>query len=269
MSVAPAGRNFRDFALAALFVISCTALTAHAGYRPFTFSYDTYPMPKGSFEFEQWVTYKTHTNEEPGFSQFDFREEIEYGLADNFRLGVYVPNWRYENSDAHRGMRFDSVGVEGILLVSNPVTDAVGFGLYGEINVGEHEIEFENKLLLQKDIGDWTLAYNFIVETEVEGIGTEDADNEVDGVLGHTFGVSYGFAPSWRVGAEAIVESVYENWSHYEGTTVYAGPNLSYAGGKIGSTEASWWITVTPVIQLTDEDDEPDYQVRMIAALEF
>jgi hypothetical protein len=260
---------FRVSLLAVFFTVALAPLAARAGYRPFTFNYDTYPMAKGSFEFEQWVTYKTHTDEEPGFTQIDFREEIEMGLADNFRLGLYLPKWRYDDNDAHRGTKFDTVAVEGILLLSNPATDPFGFGLYGEINVGEHELEFENKLLVQKDIGDWTLVYNFIVETEVEGIGQENAANEVEGVLGHTLGASYAVTPAWRVGAEFVVESVYENWNHYEGTTVYGGPNVSYAGGNIGNTNASWWATVTPVFQLTNKDDEPDYQVRMILGIEF
>src|SRR6266566_547449 len=45
---------------------------------------------------------------------------------------------------------------------------ADNFGLYGEINVGPHFAEFEQKLLVQKDIGPWSFAYNLVFETEIE-----------------------------------------------------------------------------------------------------
>jgi hypothetical protein len=165
-------------------------------------------------------------------------------------------------------VRFDTAGVEAIFLMSNPVKDAIGSGLYGEINVGEHEIEFEPKILLHKDIGQWTLAYNLILETEVEGIG-RDEESEVEGVLGHAMGASYSLSPAWRIGGEMTIESVYENWNHYEGTSVYAGPVVSYQGEQIGKTNWSWWATVTPAFQLSSQADQPDFKLRLIFGIIF
>ena len=65
------------------------------------------------------------------------------------------------------------------------MTDPVGVAIYGEIDISEHEAEFEGKLLLHKDVGPWTFAYNFILETEIEGIFSNQEANDVDGVLGH------------------------------------------------------------------------------------
>jgi hypothetical protein len=235
--------------------------------RPFTFTYDTYPEGAGNWEYEQWVTWRTHSRDDAHFNRVDFRHEFEIGITDNFDLSIYLPNWRYQDTADHAGTRFDSLGVEAIVYLANPVTDLVGIGLYQEVNVGEHEIEFEQKLLVHKDIGNWTLAYNLILETEIEGVFTSDAsaDVEVEGVLGHAFGASYAVGPggNFRAGAEAIVESVYSNWSHYQTTTVYAGPALSYSDGR------HWWVALTPAIQLTDVDDEADLMLRMVAGIEF
>jgi hypothetical protein len=256
--------------LAGLVALGCgfATLPVAASPRPFTFSYTTYPMAKGDFEYEQWATWQHHTAEDSGFDRLALRHEFEFGLADNFTLGLYLPNWSYEDSAEHAGSHFDSVGAEGILYLMNPVTDPIGLGLYSEINVGEEEIEFEYKLLLQKDVGDWSFVYNLVLETEVEGAFGAEGDNEVEGVLGHTIGINYSASPGFKIGGELVIESEYEDWSDYEGTVVYGGPVISYLGGKIGN-DVDWWITVTPMFQLTNHDDEPDFQLRTILGFEF
>ncbi len=272
----------RAAVVAAVALALSLAHTAAADPRPFTFVYDTYPEGKGNFEYEQYVTWSGHTSEDSDFNHVEFRHEFEMGVTDNFDLSFYVPTWFYEHDGSGGRTRFDTVGVEGIVYLSNPVTDAVGLGLYQEIDVGEHELEFETKLLVHKDVGNWTFAYNLILETELEGVfrsssssdggagggGADGAEpkggSETEGVLGHSFGASYNVgAGGWRVGAEAQIESVYANWSRYEDTTVYAGPVISWSNGK------NFYVTVTPAFQLTDVADEGDFKLRMIAGFEF
>lgn len=247
-------------------LILCLAFVsvAAADPRPFTFVYDTYPVGNGAWEFEQWVTYSAHTDNEPDYDRFDFREEIEFGLADNFDLAFYLPSWRYEDSDHRTGTKFDSIDVEAIVYLSSPRIDPLGVALYMEVGVGEHELKFEPKLLIQKDIGPWIIAYNFVAETEIEGVGDEDAENEVEGEIENLLGISYSIDEKWFVGGELIVASEFEDWEEYENTTVYAGPVISYQGAE------HWWFTVTPTVLLTQEDeDEPDFQVRAIVGLSF
>jgi hypothetical protein len=165
-------------------------------------------------------------------------------------------------------VQFDSVAVEGIWILSNPVTDVLGFALYGEVAVGDRDVELENRLIVHKDLGNWTVAYNLIAETEWEDLISEGEDH-VEGVLAHTFGASYGITPAVGVGAELIVESVFPEWSEHEHTTVYLGPVLSYQGRELPGTKWTWWATVTPVMQLTDVEDEPDFQVRIIFGIIF
>ena len=236
--------------------------SASATERYFTYTYEPETMPQGLCEYEQWVTYRTHTANDHSFTSIDFRHEFEMGITDNFDLRVYLPSWRYEDTDEHAGTRFGSIDVEGVAYLSNPVTDRVGLALYNEVRVGEDELAFEHKLLVQKDIGKWILLYNLVLETEIEGVFNGGEENEVKGVLGHTMGVGYAVAPGWFLGAEGVVESVFEDWSDYKHTTVYAGPVLSYQADR-------WWATVTPVYQLSDVEDESDFQLRLIFGLTF
>jgi hypothetical protein len=254
--------RFRVFAFAAAMIASASIATADP--RPFTFSNDTYPMGKGDWEIEHWTTWSHHKDEDTGFNRIDFREEFEFGLADNFDLAVYLPTWRYEDAADDDGVEFRSVDVEGIVYFSNPVEDFLGIGLYNEVKIGEDFLGFETKVLLQKDVGNWIFLYNLVLETEVEGIlRNSEEENEVEGELAHTFGVAYGVTPGIFVGAEAVVESVYEDWSDYEGTNVYAGPVVSFQ--NLGN----FWVTITPTFQLTDEEGEPDFRLRLIAGYQF
>jgi len=76
---------------------------AVADPRPFTLSTDTYSIGKGLAEYEQYVTWRHHTSDNPSYNRFDFRQEIEFGLADNFDMAVYVGNWRYQDSTSFTG----------------------------------------------------------------------------------------------------------------------------------------------------------------------
>jgi hypothetical protein len=260
-------RNCAIVVLLALF-----APFIQADPRPWTFTYDTYAEGKGNAEFEQWATWNTHKSSEHGYNLFQFREEIEYGLTDNFDISIYAPSWNYEDSKDRRGTHYDSVGVEGILYLSKP-SDLVGVALYSEINAGEagREFEFEEKLLLHKDIGRWSFAYNLVLETEIDREKNDEGEreNEVTGILGHTAAVAYSVNRNWRLGGELVIESSYEDWSRYQDTTAYAGPSINYTGNGIPGTKMNWWVTVTPAFQLSSVDDEPDFMVRMIAGLEF
>ena len=254
---------YRNRIVGALLVALFINAVASADPRPFTFSNDTNPMGKGDFEYEQWVTWRKHKEEETGYDRVDFRHEFEFGITDHFDLAVYLPSWSYEDSEEHSGTQFGSIDVEGIAYLSNPVTDPVGLGLYAEVKVGEDELEFENKLLVQKDVGKWVFLYNLILETEIEGTFDTGEENEIEGVLAHSFGATYAVSPGWFLGAEAVIESAFDDWSEYEHTTVYAGPAVSFQGHD------RLWATVTPMYQLTDTESEPDFQLRLIVGVQF
>src|SRR4026209_2703202 len=68
-----------------------------AGQRRFTYLYETVTAPKGSLEFENWVTWK-HRDDPRGedFDQFEFRHEFELGVTDHLQLGFYVADWWYD-----------------------------------------------------------------------------------------------------------------------------------------------------------------------------
>lgn len=247
-------------------ILTCTialamaALPADADNRKFTYSYETTTMPAGHAEYEQWVTWKTHKENDTDFDRFDIRHEIEFGITDQFQLAIYVSDWRYEDGSSVSNNKADwrNVAVEAIYSLSDPTADAFGSAVYGEVKYGDELFVLETKLLLQKNIGQWVFAYNGTVEAEWEG---EDL-NDDKGEFANTVGVSYQFSPKLSLGAELLHEIEYDGWSNWGDDVVYAGPVVS-------KSSDSWWFAVTPMFQLTDHAAEPDFQTRLIIGIDF
>ncbi len=232
--------------------LTLTAADVRAGGRRFTYTYEAPTMPKGTWEYEQWVTWKTNKESTPGYDRFDFRHEFEYGVTDRFQLALYVADWRYDQHK-HKG-DFRDVALEAIYNLTNPVTDPLGVSLYGEIGLGDEKFKLEGKLILEKDFGPIVLAYNAILEAEWEGHHFDEDKGEIE----QTLGISYQFSPRFMVGAELLHEFAMPDWGGVKGKGVrYAGPNVSYQAER-------WWATLTPLIQVSDVDDEPDFQMRLI-----
>jgi hypothetical protein len=254
-------KRMKSLVAAAIALLGTTL--ACADPRPFTFTYDAYPIGKGGVEYEQWVTFNTHKASEHGFGEWEILHELEYGLADDLDVEFYFLRWKYEDSNEETGTKYDGGAVEFIYTILNPAKDHWGLAVYAEFAAAENELEFEQKLIVQKDVGKWIFAYNLILETEIQGVFDSQKENEVEGVLGHAFGITTAVGRQWFVGGELSVESVFSDWSNYENTTAYLGPTISYQGGK------HWWATITPAYQITGEYDEPDWKIRLITGWEF
>lgn len=245
-----------DYVIAVL-CLSAVAVNTHAGARRFTYIYEALTMPKGAWEYEQWVTWKTAKETDRGFDRFDFRHEFEWGITDNFQLALYVADWRFEDKRGKRQGDFRDTAVEAIYNLTNPVTDPIGVSLYGEIQLGDEKFELEGKLILEKDFGPLVLAYNLVLEAEWEGHHFDEDKGKLEQVLG----ISYQFSPKFTLGAELLHEWGIPDWQGIRGKGVfYVGPNFSYRAEK-------WWATLTPLFQVSDVADEPDFQMRLLVGI--
>src|SRR5579859_1834058 len=66
-----------------------------ADERRFTYTYEPEVMPAGGMEFEQWVTLRTQRTsggevKQGNYNLWEFREELEYGLTDNYSVSLCV-----------------------------------------------------------------------------------------------------------------------------------------------------------------------------------
>ncbi len=231
---------------------------AQAGDRRFVYNYDTETAPAGSWEYEQWVTWKHYTDKD----RLDVRHEVEYGITDRLQVGFYLADWRYENvKGTDSETDYQASGAEVIYQLTDPNKAVFGSAVYGEVLIGDEQVKLEPKLLLQKNFGPLIAVYNLVLEAEWEGEDLRNLDDK-GGVWENTFGLSYQINPSLFMGIEALHEQEFADWSDAGDHVVYAGPNLSCRQG-------AFFVTVAGLLQATDVDGEAEAQVRMIAGARF
>jgi len=231
---------------------------AGADERRFTYVHESTVHAPGEIAYEQFVTWKTDRADRPGFNRVDFRHEIEFGVVEDFQIGLYLPDWRIEWDDNDSSVRFRDVAVDGILALTDPNTDGLGSALYAEVKLGDELFVLEAKLLLQKNIDRVVIAWNGVAEAEWEGDGYDDDK----GVFGQTLGVSYEINPRWLIGAELVHEIEYAGWSDWGDHFVAIGPNVSHR-------REQFWITATALFQVSDMANESDFQLRTIIGFDF
>jgi hypothetical protein len=239
---------------------SVAAATARADERRFTYVYEATTLPKGDVELEQWLTWKTHKEEDHGFDRLEFRHEIELGLTDRLQASLYVADWHYADGSSVEddGVDYDDTAVELKYNFTDPVLDPIGLAAYGELKLGDELLELEGKFIAQKNAGPWAFAYNLSLEAEWEEHGYREREGEIS----QSFGASYEVSPRFLIGAEALHEVPLPDWHTGGDQTFYLGPNASYRAER-------WWLTGTALVQATDVEDEPDFQMRFLFGVSF
>jgi hypothetical protein len=207
------------------------AVSARADERLFTYTYEPETMPQGVFETEQWVTRRAGRNQTVGqdnFHRLQFREELEYGVTDNYTVSLYL-NTDYQHfKDPATGQRtshyrWNGISLENKYLVLNPADQLVGLTLYLEPTYDGENAELEQKIILGQRYGDWKWALNLTHATEW-GDDFRDKEGEVE----VSFGLARQLTPRWAVGLEVRDHNELPDYAKWENTAVYVGPVLSY-----------------------------------------
>lgn len=257
--------------LVAMPLLSCCILAiAHAALdtsavadtRRFTYLRDVNVHTPGSIEYEHWTTVKWDKPGAKGYWRLDFREELEFGITDNFQLAVYVADWRvkHDSNAAGTELQYRDTALELKWNLSDPTTDALGVGLYAETKFGPEKLAVEGKLLLQKNLDKLQLLYNLTVESEWE----EEHYVEAKGKVKNQFGASWQLSERFFAGAELLVNTTLPSWRSSDATTnVYLGPALSYHGD-------GWFIAATlEFLMNRDSSNSERYQFRTIVGFDF
>jgi hypothetical protein len=230
-----------------------SAASAFGGVRHFTFLYEAPTSAPGSFELENWVTW-SRTSDPARADELTFRHELEIGVTDRFQASIYFVDWSYSHEHGDSDLSYSDSALELIYNLTNPVIDPIGLSIYQEFKVGDRLFEWESKLIAQKNLGPFILAYNATLEAVWEGDELEEREGEFQQALG----ASYEIVPQLSVGLELLHEFVFPRWRDEEEIrNFFVGPNVSYRRGN-------WFVTVTALAQATDTTEEPDFQMRTI-----
>lgn len=231
---------------------------AQAGESNFGAIYTLDLQPKGTKELEQRMIWNSH-QEGGRYENFDLRTELEYGLTDDLQVAGYI-NSNYVNAkrndrfgetagsripesiDVSKGysdFRYESMSLEFIYRITNPINDFIGIGLYIEPTWGYDNKALETRLILHKYMLDDKLvvASNFVFEIERDEVAS-NSNPEKASHADFLLGASYRFAPKWSAGAEYRYHNDFSGYFYQESTqhAHFIGPNIHYATQQ-------WWAT--------------------------
>ena len=211
------------------------------------------------------------------FAAWDFREELEYGITDRATVAGYL-NFRSTHSEGVTGLadedgfEFEGISTELKYLVLNPNTKALGVLLYGEATYNGDEFELEEKLVLQRNLGEkWVTAFN--VTLEEEWAFTPAATDE-ELTLELTAGVAYKINSHWSVGIEGRNHREFTpglDFRNQEHSAWFVGPNVHYG-------RDNWWATLTVLPQVHGSpetrnglqlDHHEKIEVRLLVGVNF
>jgi len=242
-------------------LLTLTAPGAKADERRFTYTYEPETMPQGAAEFEQWVTLRTQRTSggdvhQQNYNLWDLREELEYGVSDNYSVSLYLNLSSESFRDTSRNpaqdvshFDFDGVSIENRYMVLNPATHSVGLTLYFEPRFSGSEAELEEKIILGQRVGEWKWAFNLSHVTEWRD-NLHTTEGEVEG----TFGLARDLNKHWSVGLEVRDHNEIPDYSYWQNTAVFVGPVVSYR-------EEKWWaaLTVMPQVYGGNFHGDPDH----------
>lgn len=233
---------------------------ATADERRFTYTYEPETLPQGAMEFEQWFTLRTQRTKEGdvkqgNYNRWEIREELEYGVTDNYSISLYLntshESYRDYNPDPPEDFskfKFDGVSLENRWLVLNPANHAVGVGLYLEPRYSGDEAEIEEKIILGQRHGNWKWALNLTHATEwTDNLHTTEGEVEA------SLGVARDLGKNWSLGLELRDHNELPDYKKWENTALFLGPVVSYRHEK-------WWaaLTVSPQIYGANLGENPD-----------
>lgn len=249
--------NYVILALAASLGLS----TVRANERLFGYTYEPETMPAGGWEVENWITSRLGRNSTVGqqrYQRWEFRQEFEYGVTDNYTVSLYVNSSQTSFKDSATGRRtsdfkFDGISLENRYLVLNPAEHAVGLALYLEPRFSGPEFELEQKIILGQRHGDWKWALNLTHATEWSG-----HFRETEGEVEVSLGVSRNLGKHWSVGIEARDHNELPEYERWENTALYLGPVINYHRGNWSAT-----LSVLPQIFGVNFGENPDRNTRL------
>ena len=213
----------------------CIVAGTRAQDRVFTYTYQSGVLNKGQKEIEVWSTLSGGRNN--FYKGLDHKLEFEIGLGGKLQTSFYL---NYGNSSAvveENGIQIlanstdYSFSNEWKLKLSDPVANRIGSALYFEYSLAPTETAFEGKLILDKQFGKFTNAFNLVGEYEIEHAFTPEgnklrSENTGKFTLELNYGLSCKVKDHFSVGLEAM------NQNQLSGSNLYF--YLAHFGLSVG-----------------------------------
>lgn len=211
-----------------------------ADHRSYVWTYEYQVLKAGEAEFEQYTTFSSpdiDSFKTMGSAELNF--ELEVGMNNRFDFAIY----QVFKQNAGNGLSYDGFKLRGRYKFFEKDEFFVNPLIYVEYkgNQSFSEHEFETKLVLGKDFGDFNISLNPYFEYAYEG-------KEWEFTPKYAAGLCYHISSLFSFGLEAAGEK----------SGNYLGPTISHGNQDL-------WITLGSLFKLGNVDTgKPEFQIRMI-----
>lgn len=254
--------NASNFILktAMITILLLSILNTQAQDRLFTYSYQSTVLNKGQRELESWHTLRT--GRQDYYTRYDHRTEYEIGLGNNLQTAFYMNLTSKTQTTIENSVK--SLSTENEIGFSNewklklldPVANPVGLALYGEIGISSNEYDLEGKIILDKKIGNVTMAANFVYEQEFAPVYLYDKflwENEKK--LECYLAIAYSLTPKLHFTIENAFKNVLME-NELAHSAIYSGLGFSYI-------QNNFWINFTTLPQLASFKGETSNNLNL------
>ncbi|HXX11474.1 MAG TPA: DUF6662 family protein [Burkholderiales bacterium] len=230
------------------------------------------PLPKGSWDAEQWFTWRGG-KEQGSYNALDTKTEVEYGFTDRFSGSVAFFGLGINTSglmiDAYlpgdKNYPWRPAGVEAAVKYNylTPALDDFGLAQYTSLSYFWYDVNsgfrknvysFETFLIAQKYYldGQLVVAANLGIEADsatrqpIQGLPADfewPLTPEMEIAITASAGITYRVISNWFIGAEIFYQTEHETVVGQERWSLQAGPTIHYAA-------RDWWVTLTWMPQL-------------------
>jgi hypothetical protein len=237
----------RTLAAASFCTASLAASAAHATPKPLPFSYGYSTQPEGGFEVEQYmdiVPVRVPKEADDGTQKavtstsFDLQTELEYGLTDRLELGFYFVFHQGPSPDTPF-LYMSGTRQRLRLRLAERGEWPVDVGTYLEVSELHNEIEIEEKILLSKALGKFSLVSNLWVEQEYYF-----QLQQWKFIYNPTAAVTYEVRPGLIVGLEYWARGRFDKHGATSGTDDPSTNTRHYVGPTINLERGPVWASL-------------------------
>lgn len=231
------------YGVVAMMLVVGMAVEVQASQRNFVWTIEYPTLGKGNAELEFYQTAVTKDIQTRNASDWTQQVELEYGVTDRFNVALYQ---FYEQAADSSSLVYGGYKVELKYQIANKNDLPVDVLLYGEQEVSTEEGQvFEGKLILAKEVGRVSVAYNQIYERKLNA-DVEKGEHE------YAAGISFEIVPWFRLGVESK--------GSYTEREYAAGPTIAWMGNRV-------WANLGAVYGLNHKTN--DREVRFLLGVPF
>ncbi len=229
-----------------LVLMFCVASNSYADRRSYVWTYEYKTVPKGMSEVEYYLTTEVPDTKKSEVNAWKHWLELEHGITSHWYVAMYQ-QFNQSNTESSDKFEYDGFKLRTRYRIAERDKLPIDTLLYLEY-IRNDSLDkpnvLEGKIVLDKTLGNFNVAYNQIIEQELASDGETEHE--------YAAGINYAFSPSLKLGIESK--------GSYSKGEYAVGPALSF-------TISRFWVSSGAVFGVNGKTD--DLQTRMIVGVPF